>query len=34
MKAKFFIVCFIGRGNKSTWRKTQTCRKSLTNFII
>jgi len=24
---------FIGGGNGSTWRKTPTCRKSLTNFI-
>jgi hypothetical protein len=26
-------VSFTGGGNQSTWRKTQTCRKSLTNFI-
>jgi len=26
-------VSFIGRGNRSTWRKPLTCRKSLTNFI-
>ena len=26
-------VSFIGGGNQSTWRKTPTCRKSLTNFI-
>ena len=26
-------VRFIGGGNKSTWRKSPTCRKSLTNFI-
>ena len=26
-------VSFIGGGNRSTWRKPQTCRKSLTNFI-
>jgi len=24
---------FCGGGNRSTWRKPQTCRKSLTNFI-
>jgi len=24
---------FIGRGNRRTRRKPQTCRKSLTNFI-
>ena len=27
-------VSFIGGGNRSTWRKSQTCRKSLKNFII
>jgi hypothetical protein len=26
-------VSFIGGGNLSTWRKSQTCRKSVTNFI-
>jgi len=26
-------VSFIGGGNWSTWRKSLTCRKSLTNFI-
>jgi len=26
-------VSFIGGGNRSTGRKPQTCRKSLTNFI-
>ena len=26
-------VSFIGGGNRSTWRKPPTCRKSLTNFI-
>ena len=24
---------FIGEGNQSTWKKLQTCCKSLTNFI-
>jgi hypothetical protein len=24
---------FIGKGNQSTWRKPQTCRMSLINFI-
>jgi hypothetical protein len=28
------VVGFIGGGNRSTWRKQQICRKSLTNFII
>jgi hypothetical protein len=27
-------VSFIGGGNQSTRRKPQTCRKSLTNFIL
>jgi len=27
------VVSFIGRGNQSTRRKSQTCPKSLTNFI-
>jgi len=27
------VVSFIGGGNRSTWRKPPTCRKSLTNFI-
>ena len=27
------LWCFIGRRNRSTWRKPPTCRKSLTNFI-
>ena len=27
------VAMFIGGGNRSTWRKPQTCRKSLTNFI-
>jgi hypothetical protein len=26
-------VSFIGGGNRNTWRKSPTCRKSLTNFI-
>jgi hypothetical protein len=26
-------ISFIVGGNRSTWRKPQTCRKSLTNFI-
>jgi hypothetical protein len=26
-------VSFIDGGNRSTWRKPPTCRKSLTNFI-
>jgi hypothetical protein len=26
-------VSFIGGGNRSTWRKSPICRKSLTNFI-
>ena len=26
-------ICFIDGGNRSTWRKPPTCRKSLTNFI-
>ena len=26
-------VSFIGRGNQITWKKTHTCRKSLTNFM-
>jgi len=26
-------VSLIGGGNRSTWRKPSTCRKSLTNFI-
>jgi len=26
-------VRFIGRGNRSTWKKPATCGKSLTNFI-
>ena len=26
-------VSFIGGGNRRTWRKPLTCRKSLTNFI-
>ena len=26
-------VRFVGGGNRSTWRKPPTCRKSLTNFI-
>ena len=26
-------ISFIGGGNRSTWRKPPTCRKSLTNFI-
>jgi hypothetical protein len=29
----FVAVNFIGGGNRSTRRKTPTCRKSLTNFI-
>ena len=29
----FFAVSFFGGGNRSTWRKPSTCRKSLTNFI-
>jgi hypothetical protein len=28
------VVSFIGGGYRSTRRKPQTCRKSLTNFII
>ena len=28
------VVCFIGRGNRSTKRKPLTCHKSLTNFIL
>jgi len=27
-------VSFIGGGNRSTWRKPPTSRKSLNNFII
>jgi hypothetical protein len=27
------VVSFIGGGNRSTWRKPPTCRKSLSNFI-
>jgi hypothetical protein len=26
-------ICFIDGGNRSTWRKPPTCRKSLTSFI-
>jgi len=26
-------VSFIGWGNRRTWRKQPTCRKSLSNFI-
>jgi hypothetical protein len=28
------VASVIGGGYRSTWRKPQTCRKSLTNFII
>jgi hypothetical protein len=28
-----WLSCFIGGGNRSTRRKSPTCRKSLTNFI-
>ena len=28
------MVSFIGGGNRSTWRKQPTCRKSLTNYHI
>ena len=27
------VVNFIVEGNRSTWRKPEICRKSLTNFI-
>ena len=27
------VVSFIGGGNRNTWRKPPTCRKSLTSFI-
>ena len=29
----FSYICFIGGGNWSTWRKSPTCRRSLTTFI-
>jgi len=28
-----WMVSFIGGGNRSTWKKPPTSRKSLTNFI-
>jgi hypothetical protein len=33
ISVKHVEISFICRGNWSTWRKRQTCRKSLTNSI-